>query len=229
MIDGEGWAALAGVAEPLWASLRVAGAATVVGLVLGSLLAWVVGRWKFPGRGVLEAALLLPLVLPPTVLGYYLLVLIGVQGPVGRAWEAVFGQPLVFTLTAAVVAASLATVPLVARTMRAGMAQTSRDVEEAARIDGAGSWALFWYVVLPQLRAPLLASGALAFARALGDFGATLMVAGNIPGRTQTASVAIYDHIQAGRDAQALYLVVIVSLVCLALLAATGGRRLDPP
>lgn len=212
---------------PVWASLRVATAATALSLLFGGLLGWALWRYRFRGRSAAEALLLLPLFLPPTVLGYYLLLLIGARSPFGRAWEAVFGTPLVFTLKAAVLAACVSTVPLVARVVRGALAQTDREIEEAARLDGAGGWALLRHIVLPQLRAPLLAAGALSFARSVGDFGATLMVAGNIPGRTQTASIAIYDLLNAGKDSDALLLVVLVSLLCLVVLLLTGGKRLD--
>jgi len=209
--------------RPVVVSLHVASAATVLSVVVGSALGWIFAHRDFPGRRAIEAAVLLPLVLPPTVLGYYLLVLIGAHGPVGHAWTAVFGAPLVFTRNAAIVAACVATVPIVARQLSAAFAAIDDDATEAARLAGAGAWSLFWHIHLPQIRGPLAAAATIAFARALGDFGTTLMVAGSIPGRTQTASLAIYDLISAGRAGEATVLVVLVSVVALAALWAVSG------
>lgn len=211
--------------HPLWVTARVAVAATAISLVAGSLLALLLVRGRLPGRRLVESAVLLPLVLPPTVLGYYLLVLFGRGTPFGAAWEALFGRPLVFTLGAAVVAACASTIPLVARQMIGAFALVSNDILEAARIDGAGWWRLLWEVELPLVSPALKAAGAIAFARATGDFGATLMLAGNIPGRTQTAAVAIYDLMNAGRDSQALLLVLIVTVIAITALFLTGGTK----
>lgn len=218
LLEGMDW-------HPLWVTARVAVAATAISLVAGSLLALLLVRRKVPGRRFLESAVLLPLVLPPTVLGYYLLVLLGRGTPVGRAWEAVFGGPLVFTLGAAVVAACASTIPLVARQMIGAFAVINSDILEAARMDGAGWWRLLWNVELPLVAPALRAAGAIAFARATGDFGATIMLAGNIPGRTQTASVAIYDLMNAGRDGQALVLVLVVTVIAVTALFATGSSK----
>lgn len=211
--------------QPVWLSLRIGGAATLIALGAGAPLGWWLTHTRVVGRRFLNAVVLLPLVLPPTVLGYYLLVLIGQRGPVGAVWQAVFGAPLVFTAKAAVLAACVSTIPIVTRQLAAAFTAIDPDVTEAARLDGATGLSLFIHVHLPQIREPLLAAAAIAFARAVGDFGATLMVAGNIPGRTQTASIAIYDMMNAGRDTEALVLVVIVSLVALAVLALTSGRQ----
>lgn len=215
--------------RPVLVSLHVASIATVLSLAVGALLGWLFAHRRFPGRRALEAAVLLPLVLPPTVLGYYLLVLVGANGPVGHAWQAIFGAPLVFTRNAAILAACVATVPIVARQLSAAFASIDADATEAARLAGAGGWSLFWHIHLPQIRGPLAAAATIAFARALGDFGTTLMVAGSIPGRTQTASLAIYDLISAGRPQEATVLVVIVSAVALAALAAVAGGNRDEP
>ncbi|MEQ8818794.1 MAG: molybdate ABC transporter permease subunit [Sumerlaeia bacterium] len=207
--------------RPLFVSLQVGLVSTAIALLLGAALgAWLAHRsTRWTG-----ALVLLPLVLPPTVLGYYLLVLIGRRGPVGQLYEALTGQPLVFTLKAAVIAACAATIPIVARQLAAAFAEIPHEVKEAARIDGAGGLSMFLWIQLPLIRGPIAAAAAIAFARAVGDFGTTLMVAGNIPGRTQTASIAIYDLINAGKDDQAVVLVVAISVVALAVLALAGGR-----
>jgi molybdate transport system permease protein len=212
--------------RPVWLSLRVGLAATALSLAIGSALGHFLAHRHFRGKRAFEALVLLPLLLPPTVLGYYLLVVVGRRGAVGRAWESLFGEPLVFTLNAAIVAACASAIPIVARQMTAAFAALEPDVTDAARLDGAHGIALMWRVHLPQVRGALLAAGAIAFARSLGDFGATLMVAGNLPGRTQTAALAIYDLINQNRHEDALVLVIIMSAVAFAiLLATTGGSR----
>lgn len=206
---------------PLTLSLRVALFATAFVVVIGVTLGWLLARRRFFGRELLDAAVTLPLVLPPTVLGYYLLVMLGRRSPIGHAIEAITG-PLVFTWRGAVVAAGIGALPLVVKTSRAAIAAVDTNLEDAARTLGQSEWRVFWRVTMPLASRGIIASAMLAFARALGDFGATLMVAGNIPGRTQTAAVAIFDAAQAGRDSYALVLVVILSVVTLALVYATN-------
>jgi molybdate transport system permease protein len=174
----------------------------------------------------LDAAVTLPLVLPPTVLGYYLLVVVGNLSPIGRLWENVFGSPLVFTWKAAVVAALLHSLPLLVKSARAALESVDRSYERAARNLGASEWRLFWRVTLPLARRSILAAAAIAFARSLGDFGVTLMVAGNIPGRTQTVALAIYDAMESGNTALAGTLSLVISVVALSIL--TLANRLSP-
>jgi molybdate transport system permease protein len=214
--------------DPIFLTLRVALSATGISLVVGTLLGFVLQWHRLPARRFIMAATMLPLVLPPTVLGFYLLVLLGRRSFIGQAWEAVTGGPLVFTLTAAVIAATVSTTPIVARQVAAAIAGIDRDTVEAAQIDGAGRLRVLTDIYLPLLRPALLAAGSISFARAVGDFGATLMVAGNIPGKTQTASIAIYELMNAGRDGEALVLVVIVSFVSLAVLVY-ATEPLTPP
>jgi molybdate transport system permease protein len=196
---------------PLWLSLRVASLATLFSLAAGLWLAWLLANRKFRGRELLDAAVTLPLVLPPTVLGYYLLVALGRLSPLGRAYEAVFGHPLVFTWQAAVVASTVHALPLLVKTARAALESGDRSYDKAARNLGATEWRVFWRVSLPLARRSVFAATVLAFARSLGDFGATLMVAGNIPGRTQTAAVAIYDAVESGNTLLARVLVLVIS------------------
>ncbi|HEV8148201.1 MAG TPA: molybdate ABC transporter permease subunit [Bryobacteraceae bacterium] len=211
---------------PLWLSLRVAFVSTAIALAAGLWLAYLLANRTFRGKEVLDAAVTLPLVLPPTVLGYYLLVLIGRASPFGKLWESVFGSPLVFTWKAAVVAALLHSLPLTVKSARAALESVDRSYERAARTLGASEWRLFWRVTFPIARRPIYAAAALAFARSLGDFGVTLMVAGNIPGRTQTVAVAIYDAVESGNNSLALTLVIVVSVVALIIL--TIANRLEP-
>src|SRR5207249_721128 len=170
---------------PVWLSLRVALTATALTLLIGIPVALLLARRRFPGRNVLEAAVVLPLVLPPTVLGYYLLLVIGNRGPVGRALAAL-GVELAFTWGAAVLAACVGSIALVIKSAQAGFESVDRQLEQAARTLGRSEWSVFWSVTLPLAWRSVLAGGVLAFCRALGEFGITLMVAGNIPGRTLT-------------------------------------------
>jgi molybdate transport system permease protein len=213
---------------PLWLSLRVAVISTAVALVVGLWLAWLLANRQFRGKEVLDAAITLPLVLPPTVLGYYLLVLLGRASPVGKLYEWIFGGPLVFSWQAAVVAALFHSTPLLVKSARAAFESVDRSFERAARNLGASELRLFWRVTLPLARRSILAAGALAFARSLGDFGVTLMIAGNIPGRTQTVAIAIYDAVETGNGATARVLVVIVSVVALVILSIANRLTTNP-
>ena len=201
---------------PLWLSLRVALSATALTLVVGIPVALLLARARFAGRGLLEAVVVLPLVLPPTVLGYYLLVVIGSRGPLGRALAAV-GLELAFTWWAAVLAASVGSVALLIKSAQAGFETVDRQLEQAARTLGRSEWSVFWSVTLPLAWRAVLAGAVLAFCRALGEFGITLMVAGNIPGRTQTLPLAIYDRVQAAQmnEANALALIAVGIVVVL--------------
>ena len=211
---------------PLWLSLRVAVISTAIALIIGLWLAWTLANRSFRGKEILDAAITLPLVLPPTVLGYYLLVLLGHNGPIGGFYQWLFGAPLVFTWQAAVVAALFHSTPLLVKSARAAFESVDRSYERAARSLGASETRLFWRVTLPLARRSILAAGALAFARSLGDFGITIMIAGNIPGRTQTVAVAIYDAVESENGAVARLLSVIISAVALAVLLI--ANRLTP-
>lgn len=207
---------------PLALSLRIALIATAFVVIFGVALGWLLARRRFFGRELLDAAVTLPLVLPPTVLGYYLLVFLGRRSPIGQAIESITGRSLVFTWEGAVVAAAIGALPLMVKTSRAAIAAVDTNLEDAARTLGESEVRVFWRVTMPLASRGIIAAAMLAFARALGDFGATLMVAGNIPGRTQTAAIAIFDAAQAGRDNYALVLVLILSAVALALVYSTN-------
>jgi len=202
---------------PLWLSLEVAAGATFLSLALGLWLAWLLVNRQFTGKEVLDAVTTLPLALPPTVLGYYLLVVIGRNSWPGRAWEALTGTSLVFTWRAAVIASTLHAIPLLVKSSRAALESIDRDCERAARSVGAPEWRIFWRVSLPLARRQIAAATALAFARSLGDFGATLMIAGDIPGRTQTAAIAIFDAVESGNTRVAGILVIVISIVTAAI------------
>jgi molybdate transport system permease protein len=202
--------------HPVWLSFQVATTATALTLAAGLPLAWVLARRRFPGRGLLESAVMLPLVLPPTVLGYYLLLLIGSRGPVGRALGAL-GIELAFTWRAAVLAACVGSIALLVKAAQAGFESVDQRLEQAARTLGRSEWSVFWSVTLPLAWRSVMAGATLAFCRALGDFGITLMVAGSIPGLTQTMPLAIYDRVQANQmhEANVLALIAVVSVTAL--------------
>ncbi len=213
---------------PLWLSLRVACISTAIALGIGLWMAWTLANRQFRGKEVLDALVTLPLVLPPTVLGYYLLVVLGRNSPVGHVYEWLFGAPLVFSWQAAVVAALFHSTPLLVKSARAAFESVDRSYERAARNLGASELRLFWRVTLPLVRRSILAAAALAFARSLGDFGVTLMIAGNIPGRTQTVAVAIFDAVDAGNGRLARVLVLIVSAVALVILSLANRLTTNP-
>jgi molybdate transport system permease protein len=209
-------------AAPLALTLRVATVATGAALLLGVVLGWVFARTRLPGRSVLEAVCMLPLVLPPTVIGYALLVLMGRRGPVGAWLREHFDYSVIFHWHGAAIASALVALPLVLKAASTAFAQVDRDLEAAARTLQQSEWGVFLRVTLPLAWPGILAGTLLAFARAMGEFGASLMVAGSIPGQTQTASMAIYDAVQAGRDDVALLLALAVSALSVAILVASN-------
>ena len=204
--------------SPLWLSLKVAGVATLVAGVLGVALGWWLARRPFPGSGLLEAVLMLPLVLPPTVLGYGILVVAGGRSPLGAWLREHFDYSIVFSWHGAVVASALVALPLVLKSAVAAFSGVDRTLEAAARTLRQTPWSVFVRVTLPLAWPGILAGTLLAYARAMGEFGASLMVAGSIPGQTQTLSMAIYDAVQAGQDDTALVLVIVTSVVSVAVL-----------
>ncbi|NRT58447.1 molybdate ABC transporter permease subunit [Sphaerotilus uruguayifluvii] len=205
-------------AAPLWLSLRVAGVATLLAWLAGMALGWLVARTRLPGRGLLEALCMLPLVLPPTVIGYGLLLLMGRRSLVGGWLREHFDYSIVFSWHGAVLASTVVALPLVLKSASAAFAGVDRTLEAAACTLGQSRWAVFVRVTLPLAAPGILAGTLLAFARAMGEFGASLMVAGSIPGRTQTLSMAIYDAVQAGDDDTAAALVLITSALSVAVL-----------
>ena len=208
--------------HPIWLTLKVATFATGLAMIFGVVSAFILMRCRFPGSNWLDAALALPLVLPPTVLGYYLIVLLGRNGWLGRWLREYFGIGLMFTWQGAVIAAAVVCLPLVYKTARAAFEAVDNNLEQAAHTLGATEWTLFWRIFFPLAWRGILAGTMLAFARSMGEFGATLMIAGNLPGRTQTLSTAIYSAVQAGQDNHANVLVIIASVVGLLILYGSG-------
>lgn len=202
---------------PLELSLRIAGLATSISFLAAMLAAWSLARRHGPLPAFLDALCTLPLVLPPTVLGYYLILLVGRRGILGQ-YLSDMGINLLFSWQGAVLAATVVVFPLLYKSTRAALEQVDPHLENAARTLGAPEWRVFFTVSLPLARKGILAGLMLAFARGMGEFGATLMIAGNIPGRTQTLALAIYDAFQAGEDVRAAWLVLVASLVCVSLL-----------
>jgi molybdate transport system permease protein len=202
---------------PLLLSLRVAGSATVLALLLGIPIAALLARKTGFFANIMDATANLPLVLPPTVLGYYLLVAFGSRSALGTALDAI-GIRLTFTWYGAVIAASLVALPLVVQSTRAALEAVDPDLEDVARTLGRSNLSIYFSISLPLAWRGLLAGATLAFARALGEFGATLLVAGNIPGRTQTLPIAIYDAVQSGDQGLANMMALILTLTAIALL-----------
>jgi molybdate transport system permease protein len=219
---------LMNAAVPLKLTLKVSLTATAGACVAGILAGFALSRRSLPGRELLDAFFTLPLVLPPTVIGYYLLVVFGRRGFVGQWMDEHLGMTLVFTWQGAALAAAVVAFPLVCKAARTAFEGVDQGLENAARTLGAGEWRVFMRVSLPLAWRGIVSGTMLALARAMGEFGATLMLAGNLPGRTQTLSLAVYEAVQAGRDDDAAFLVILTSLVCVTLLLASGkllGRR----
>ena len=207
---------------PLLLSIKVAFWASILAGILGIALGYLFSRRAFLLREFFDAVFTLPMVLPPTVIGYYLLVLIGRQGYLGEWLDRVLGIHLVFTWQGAVLAATVVAFPLVYKSARASFEGVNIQYSQAAQVLGKSEWAIFVTVSMPLAWRGILAGCLMAFARALGEFGATLMVAGSLPGRTQTVSVAIYEAVEMGRDNLANFLVLLTSLVCLVILIGSG-------
>ena len=219
--------------EAMSLSLRVAFWAVAGSLPFGIAVAWLLARTRFPGRLILDGIVHLPLVLPPVAVGYLLLVLLGRQGPVGAWLESWFGVTLAFTWRAAAVAAAVMAFPLMVRAIRLGIEAIDRGLEDAARTLGARPPAVFFRVTLPLALPGILAGVLLAFARSLGEFGATIMFAANIPGETRTLPLALYSVAQTpDGDGPALRLILIslalamAALILSEILARRADRRL---
>lgn len=213
---------MTGIFEPLRLSILVALCSTVLVGIAGTALAYVFARKRFPGRGALDLVVTLPLVLPPTVTGYYLIVLFGRRGLLGGPLYDATGWSVTFTWIACVIAATVMALPLMVKTSQAAIASVEREYEDAARTLGKSEWQVALRITLPLARRGILAGLVLAFARALGEFGATLMLAGNIPGRTTTMPLAIYTAVATGEEAAARVLVLLLTAVSALVLVAAG-------
>lgn len=208
--------------HPLLLSMQIATLATVLSTILGLAVGALLARKRFFARELVDALLTAPMVLPPTVLGYYVLVALGRRSFVGQAFEALTGTSIVFTRTGAVVAAVVGGFPIVVKSARAALEGVDPKYARAARTLGATAMRAFFTVQLPLAMRGILAAVMLAFARCLGDFGVTLMVAGDIPEETQTASLAIYDDIQGHHESEALALVLILSAIAIVILTTVN-------
>jgi molybdate transport system permease protein len=207
--------------EPLLLTLKVAGIATLFAFLIGVLIGYALSKERLWARRWLDAFFTLPLALPPTVLGYYLLTLVGRNGLMGRWLEDTLGIAFIFTWQGAALASTVVSTPLVIKSARAAFESVEKNLENAGRTLGLTELEVFLRISFPLSFRGILAGTMLAFARAMGEFGATLMVAGNLPGKTQTLSLAVYNAIQAGNDALATYLVMIITIVCMVILVAS--------
>jgi molybdate transport system permease protein len=203
--------------DPLLLSFKIAAASTLAATIIGVALATLLTK-RFPGRDIIDVLLTTPMVLPPTVLGYYVLVVLGRRSAIGQAVEDLTGHSIVFTQTGAVIAASIGALPLIVKAARAALEGVDPTLLRAAQTLGASKARAYFTVALPLAAPGVLAGVMLGFARALGDFGVTLMVAGDIPGETQTASLAIYDAIQGNRQADAAGMIAVLSAFAIATL-----------
>lgn len=198
-------------------TLKVAGIATLISSIIGIGLAWAMARSRIAGKGWVDAACALPLVLPPTVIGYILILFVGNNGLLG-AWLAKLGIELIFNWKGAVVAATVVVFPLTYRASKAALESVDHSLENAARTLGASEWEIFYKVSMPLAWRSIAAGVSLAFARGMGEFGATLMIAGSLSGKTQTLSLAIYSAFNASNDSLAFTLVLLTSALCASLL-----------
>ena len=205
---------------PIKLSIEISLVAGTVAIIFGILIGKFMAKRRFRGKLVLETIMLLPLVLPPTVVGFLLIIIFGRNSIVGQGIEWFFGQPAMFTWWAAVIASTIAAFPLMYQTVKTGFEAVDSDIENAARVDGASEWKIFVYISIPMAFKAIIAGGILCYTRALGEFGATLMFAGNLPGKTQTTPLAIYTAIDGGNMHLAwLWVGVMVFLSFLMLLS----------
>jgi len=212
----------------IWLSIKVSIVATTLNAAIGIPLAYLLARRRFWGRGAVDVLVTLPLVLPPTVTGYYLIVLLGRRGVLGAPLYAATGWSVAFTWYAAVIAATVMALPLLVRTARAAIESVDQNLERATFTLGRPEWRTALEVTLPLARNGILAGLVLAFARALGEFGATIMLAGNIPGKTQTLPLSIYTAVQTGEAGQAMALVAVLTLLSCAVVVASARLGARP-
>ncbi|SDE60885.1 molybdate transport system permease protein [Fontibacillus panacisegetis] len=214
--------------SPIRISLQVALLSSIIVIILGTLTAWGMSRRKFVGKTVIETVLMLPLVLPPTVVGFLLLMLLGRKSRLGQFIEWLFSAPIVFTWWAAVIASIVVAFPLVYQTMKVGFSSVDRELEDAGRSIGANERQVFRYITFPLIYRSFMTAYILGFARALGEFGATLMLAGNIPGKTQTLPTAIYVAVDAGNMTMAWAwtgMMILISFLMLLLIGRKQGEE----
>lgn len=202
----------------LFLSLKIAGCSVIINFLIAVPIGFLLARKKFIGKEFLDTLLTLPMVMPPTVLGYYLLVLLGRHGWIGQVLETYFNIHLIFTWQGAVIAATIVTFPLAFKPARTAFENVNPCYEQAASVLGVSDFSIFFRIILPLAWRGICAGLLLSFARALGEFGATLMVAGSTPGKTETLSIAIYVAVQEGNTQTANIAVLILSTVCIVVL-----------
>ncbi|WP_028610788.1 molybdate ABC transporter permease subunit [Paenibacillus harenae] len=222
MMAGQDWLQLW---PPIRLSLQIALIASIVTAVIGMAAAWMMSKKTFKGKTLLETVFMLPMVLPPTVVGFLLLVLLGRRSWIGRLAEWLFSAPIVFSWGAGVIAAVVVAFPLVYQSMKAGFASVDRHLEESARSMGASEWQVFRHITIPLAQRFIVTAYLLGFARALGEFGATLMIAGNIPGRTQTIPTAIYVAVDSGNEVMAWAWTIVIVVISFVMLLFTGRKQ----
>jgi molybdate transport system permease protein len=198
---------------------------SILVFILGLVAAWYLAKKKFIGKTIVETIFMLPLVLPPTVVGFALLISLGRRSWIGHFFEFIFKQPIVFTWWAAIIASVVVSFPLVYQTIKVGFMSVDQDLEDSSRSLGAGEWQVLRYITLPLAWPSLLSAYILGFARGLGEFGATLMIAGNIPGKTQTIPTAIYVAVDTGKTELALYWVLSIVVTSFIMLLIVNRRE----
>ena len=213
--------------DPLYLSFKIALISTLAATIVGVAIATLLTK-RFPGRDILDVLITTPMVLPPTVLGYYVLVVLGRRSWIGETYENIFGSSIVFTQKGAVIAAAIGALPLITKAARAALEGVDPTLLRAAQTLGATKTRAYFTIALPLAAPGVLAGVMLGFARALGDFGVTLMVAGDIPGETQTASLAIYDAIQGNRQSDAAGMIAVLSAFAIVTLYVVNKLTRKP-
>ena len=214
--------------SPLKLSVEIAFVAGIIVIVAGILLGKLMAKRNFRGKLLLETVMLLPLVLPPTVIGFLLIIIFGKNSIFGEFVQWLFDQPIMFTWWAAVIASTVVAFPLMYQSAKTGFESVDEDIENAARIDGANEWQIFFYVSIPLALKAIVSGGILSFTRALGEFGATLMFAGNIPGKTQTMPLAIYMAIDSGKMSLAwswVICMIVISFIMLLIVHLLKAKQ----
>ncbi|MFP3917608.1 molybdate ABC transporter permease subunit [Lysinibacillus telephonicus] len=211
--------------SPIWLSIKIATISGIVVILLGTLIGRIFARKSFRGKAILETILMLPMVLPPTVVGFILIVIFGRNSIAGQAIEWLFNQPIIFTWWAAVIASIVVAFPLMYQSAKSGFQGIDLEIEEAARLDGASEWKVFLFISVPLASKALISGSILSFARALGEFGATLMFAGNIPGETQTIPTAIYIAIDSGNMNMAWMWVISIVIISFLMLLTVRVKQ----
>ena len=201
--------------ELILLSIKVAAVATLINIPIAVYIGWLIGRRNIRGKFILETVISLPLALPPVVTGYFLLILVGRESAIGQISQFLFGNDIVFTWVASAIAASVVSFPLMVRAIIVAMQGVDTTLERSARSLGAGPIRTFLQITLPLCYNGLVAGILLGFVRAIGEFGATIVVAGNIPGRTQTIPLAIYSKVQLGKDSEAINLIIISTVLAI--------------